>query len=158
MGNLRNGNSEVLVLMLGCFQFYFSHPLQEVCCFPFVANDTEMPGKRRRVILITGPSACGKSIYMKQVALIVFMAQVGSFVPASAARIGLVDAIFTRLKTCESVGLDLSAFAIDLNQISSAVNMATPQSLILIDEFGVGTNKVSHWLNVIVLEFCFIKT
>nr|XP_019571106.1 PREDICTED: mutS protein homolog 5 isoform X4 [Rhinolophus sinicus] len=118
------------------------HPLMELCARTFVPNPTECGGDKGRVKVITGPNSSGKSIYLKQVGLITFMALVGSFVPAEEAEIGAVDAIFTRIHSCESISLGLSTFMIDLNQVAKAVNSATQQSLVLIDEFGKGTNTV----------------
>ncbi|XP_019482211.1 PREDICTED: mutS protein homolog 5 [Hipposideros armiger] len=132
------------------------HPLMELCARTFVPNPTECGGDKGRVKVITGPNSSGKSIYLKQVGLITFMALVGSFVPAEEAEIGAVDAIFTRIHSCESISLGLSTFMMDLNQVAKAVNNATQQSLVLIDEFGKGTNTVDglallaavlrHWL------------
>ncbi|KAH0505801.1 MutS protein-like protein 5 [Microtus ochrogaster] len=133
------------------------HPLMELCARTFVPNSTDCGGDQGRVKVITGPNSSGKSIYLKQVGLITFMALVGSFVPAEEAEIGIIDAIFTRIHSCESISLGLSTFMIDLNQqVAKAVNNATQQSLVLIDEFGKGTNTVDglallaavlrHWL------------
>ncbi|XP_060225029.1 mutS protein homolog 5 isoform X2 [Meriones unguiculatus] len=132
------------------------HPLMELCARTFVPNSTDCGGDQGRVRVITGPNSSGKSIYLKQVGLITFMALVGSFVPAEEAEIGVIDAIFTRIHSCESISLGLSTFMIDLNQVAKAVNNATEQSLVLIDEFGKGTNTVDglallaavlrHWL------------
>uniref|UniRef100_A0A8D0Z0I6 MutS protein homolog 5 n=1 Tax=Sus scrofa TaxID=9823 RepID=A0A8D0Z0I6_PIG len=132
------------------------HPLMELCARTFVPNSAECMGDTGRVKVITGPNSSGKSIYLKQVGLITFMALVGSFVPAEEAEIGAVDAIFTRIHSCESISLGLSTFMIDLNQVAKAVNNATERSLVLIDEFGKGTNTVDglallaavirHWL------------
>lgn len=91
--------------------------------------------------LMTGPNYSGKSIYLKQVAIIVYMAHVGSFVPAEAARIGLTDKILTRITTRESISRMQSAFTIDLQQVSVALNLATRRSLVVIDEFGKGTDS-----------------
>uniref|UniRef100_A0A452UE96 MutS homolog 5 n=1 Tax=Ursus maritimus TaxID=29073 RepID=A0A452UE96_URSMA len=118
------------------------HPLMELCARTFVPNSAECGGDRGRVKVITGPNSSGKSIYLKQVGLITFMALVGSFVPAEEAEIGAVDAIFTRIHSCESISLGLSTFMLDLNQVAKAVNNATKQSLVLIDEFGKGTNTL----------------
>ncbi|KAI4754544.1 hypothetical protein E4T52_13305 [Aureobasidium sp. EXF-3400] len=93
------------------------------------------------MILVTGPNFSGKSVYLKQVAIIVFMAHVGSFVPATRADIGLTDKIMTRVATRESVSRNQSAFMIDLQQISVALNLATNRSLLIIDEFGKGTDS-----------------
>nr|XP_025123235.1 mutS protein homolog 5 isoform X2 [Bubalus bubalis] len=132
------------------------HPLMELCARTFVPNSAECGGDAGRVKVITGPNSSGKSIYLKQVGLITFMALVGSFVPAEEAEIGAVDAIFTRIHSCESISLGLSTFMIDLNQVAKAVNNATERSLVLVDEFGKGTNTVDglallaavirHWL------------
>ncbi|XP_007949536.1 mutS protein homolog 5 [Orycteropus afer afer] len=132
------------------------HPLMELCARTFVPNSVECAGDKERIRVITGPNSSGKSIYLKQVGLITFMALVGSFVPAEEAEIGAVDAIFTRIHSCESISLGLSTFMIDLNQVAKAVNNATEKSLVLIDEFGKGTNTVDglallaavlrHWL------------
>lgn len=92
------------------------------------------------LLMMTGPNYSGKSVYLKQIALIVYMAQIGSFVPADSARIGLTDKILTRISTQESVSRDQSAFMIDLQQICMALTHSTPRSLLIIDEFGKGTN------------------
>ncbi|XP_029413742.1 mutS protein homolog 5 isoform X1 [Nannospalax galili] len=118
------------------------HPLMELCARTFVPNSTDCSGEQGRVKVITGPNSSGKSVYLKQVGLITFMALVGSFVPAEEATIGAIDAIFTRIHSCESISLGLSTFMIDLNQVAKAVNNATEQSLVLMDEFGKGTNTV----------------
>lgn len=144
------------------------HPLQELTVPSYVSNNTtirgsgisEMPQHHSspplssvppcsdlgdgsqagpNMLLMTGPNYSGKSVYLKQVALIVYMAHIGSFVPAEAAEIGLTDKILTRIATRESVSRTQSAFTIDLQQISTALSLATPRSLLLIDEFGKGT-------------------
>ncbi|CAG5115808.1 unnamed protein product, partial [Candidula unifasciata] len=115
------------------------HPLQELCCSPYVPNHTNMGGQHTKMKLLTGPNACGKSVYLKQVGLIVFMAHIGSFVPAEEARIGPVDKIFTCIKSVESVSGGLSAFMQENVQVSEALRLATSNSLILLDEFGKGT-------------------
>lgn len=91
------------------------------------------------MLILTGPNYSGKSIYLKQVALIVYMAHVGSFVPADVAEIGLTDKILSRVATRETVSYVQSAFMIDLQQISLALSSATRRSLLIIDEFGKGT-------------------
>lgn len=91
------------------------------------------------MLILTGPNYSGKSVYLKQVALIVYMAHVGSFVPADAAKIGLTDKILSRVTTRETVSCFQSAFMIDLQQISIALSLATRRSLLIIDEFGKGT-------------------
>jgi DNA mismatch repair protein MSH5 len=90
---------------------------------------------------MTGPNYSGKSVYLKQVALIVYMAHVGSFVPAERATIGITDKILTRISTRESISKVQSAFMIDLQQASLALNLATHRSLLIIDEFGKGTDS-----------------
>ncbi|XP_056236778.1 mutS protein homolog 5 isoform X2 [Seriola aureovittata] len=132
------------------------HPLLELCTPVFVANSFESSELQGRIKIITGPNSSGKSIYLKQVGLIVFMALIGSDVPAKEAEIGLVDGIFTRMQSRESVSVGLSTFMIDLNQMAQALNSSTGNSLVLVDEFGKGTNTVdglsllaasiSHWL------------
>lgn len=135
------------------------HPLQELVVPSFIANDTLLlggPGETRddhsiipdgvgdppSVMVMTGPNHSGKSVYLKQVALIVFLAHIGSFVPADQACIGLTDRLLTRIATRESVSRNESAFAIDLKQAAFSINFATRRSLILIDEFGKGTNAM----------------
>ncbi|KAK7501052.1 hypothetical protein BaRGS_00007537, partial [Batillaria attramentaria] len=132
------------------------HPLQELCCSPFIPNDVQSGGAHPKVKILTGPNACGKSVYLKQVALIVYMAHIGSFVPAESAVVGQVDRIFSRIKSLESVSVGLSTFMLDINQMADALNNATSQSLVLVDEFGKGTETVDglsllcaslrHWL------------
>ncbi|KAM3912213.1 mutS protein homolog 5 [Leptodactylus fuscus] len=132
------------------------HPIMVFCCGTFVPNSAMTGEEEKRIKILTGPNSCGKSVYLKQVGLIVFMALIGSYVPASYAEIGPIDGIFTRLQTRESVSLGLSTFMIDINQVARAVNDGTRNSLILIDEFGKGTNTVDglallaailrHWI------------
>jgi DNA mismatch repair protein MSH5 len=93
------------------------------------------------MLVLAGPNYSGKSVYLKQVALIVFMAHVGSFVPAESARIGLTDKILSRVTTRETVSQAQSAFMLDLQQISLALSLATRRSLLIIDEFGKGTDS-----------------
>ncbi|XP_072019479.1 mutS protein homolog 5-like [Amphiura filiformis] len=133
------------------------HPLQELCVTPFVPNDTLSGGEHSRMKFLTGPNASGKSVYLKQVGMIAFLAHIGSFVPAESATIGMMDGIYTRIHTQESVSVGLSTFMIDLNQMGVALNNATSKSLVLLDEFGKGTNDVDgqsllvgclrYWLN-----------
>ncbi|KAF2495890.1 hypothetical protein BU16DRAFT_560749 [Lophium mytilinum] len=98
-------------------------------------------GDGASLLILTGPNFSGKSVYLKQVALIVFLAHVGSFVPAESAKIGLTDKILTRVSTRETVSRIQSAFMIDLQQISLALSLATRHSLLIIDEFGKGTES-----------------
>lgn len=99
------------------------------------------PESSASMLVLTGPNYSGKSVYLKQAALIVFMAHVGSFVPAESARIGLTDKILSRVITRETVSRVQSAFMIDLQQISLALSLATRRSLLIIDEFGKGTES-----------------
>lgn len=93
------------------------------------------------MLMMTGPNYSGKSVYLKQVALIVYMAHVGCFVPADFATVGLTDKILTRITTRETVSRLQSAFMIDLQQVALAMTLATHRSLIIIDEFGKGTDS-----------------
>lgn len=93
------------------------------------------------MLVLTGPNYSGKSTFLKQTALIVYMAHVGSFVPAQSATVGITDMILTRVSTRESVSKIQSAFLIDLQQIAFAAQMATHRSLVIIDEFGKGTDS-----------------
>ncbi len=93
------------------------------------------------MLMMTGPNYSGKSVYLKQVALIVYMAHVGCFVPADRATVGLTDKILTRISTRETVSRFQSAFMIDLQQIALAMTLATRRSLVIIDEFGKGTDS-----------------
>jgi DNA mismatch repair protein MSH5 len=141
------------------------HLLQELTVASYVANDCSIAGgvgdegeedliaptgttllqesvERPGMVIMTGPNYSGKSVYLKQNALIVYMAHIGSFVPAERAVIGLTDKILTRIATRESVSRNRSAFMIDLQQIALSITLATRRSLIIIDEFGKGTNSV----------------
>ncbi len=117
------------------------HPLLEQCADILIPNDTEL-NIEKRLILLTGANSSGKSVYLKQVALIVYMAHIGSFVPAQSARIGLTDKILTRIATRESVSKNSSAFMIDLQQTNIALLNSTSKSLVLLDEFGKGTTSL----------------
>ncbi|WWD06427.1 hypothetical protein V865_004517 [Kwoniella europaea PYCC6329] len=119
------------------------HILYDQVCHTYVPNDIILAGGKygdnHNMMIVTGANGSGKSAYGKQVALIVFMAQMGSFVPAEQAEIGICDKIFTRLQTKESSSKHASAFMIDLGQVSQALRGATEKSLIILDEFGKGT-------------------
>ena len=118
------------------------HPLQELVVDTFIPNDTligQVKPAKPQVIFLTGPNYSGKSVYLKHIALITFLAHIGSFVPAQEATIGLTDKIFTRIQSQESVSKLQSTFMIDLQQVSFALRNATRNSLVLIDEFGKGT-------------------
>ncbi|KAE8753179.1 hypothetical protein FOCC_FOCC000102 [Frankliniella occidentalis] len=118
------------------------HPLQECCVNTYVPNDTFSSKSHGLVKILTGPNASGKSVYLKQVAVIAYLAHTGSFVPAKKAVLGVLDQIHTRIQTTESAASQLSAFLIDLRQINTAVCMATKSSLLAVDEFGKGTSEV----------------
>jgi DNA mismatch repair protein MSH5 len=117
------------------------HLLQQLTVDAFIPNDTCI-STDKNVALITGPNTSGKSVYLKQVALIVYLAHIGSFVPCEKARIGLTDAILTRINSVETVSAPQSAFALDLQQMSKMLRSHTTRSLCVIDEFGKGTTPV----------------
>jgi len=106
----------------------------------FVPNDTYLDTEERRTMLITGPNMAGKSTYMRQVALIVIMAQMGSFVPADSARIGIVDKIFTRVGASDDLAGGQSTFMLEMNEVAYILKNATKKSLIIYDEVGRGTS------------------
>lgn len=149
---------------------FVRHPLQELTVPSYVANDTFLVGgegagdqagrnggagarttfsqvtssvthDQPSMLIMTGPNYSGKSVYLKQIALIVYMAHVGCFVPADAAVIGLTDKILTRIATKETMTRMQSAFMIDLQQVTKAITLATHRSLVIIDEFGKGTDS-----------------
>ncbi len=117
------------------------HPVldQNLAEEKFVPNDTALDGKMRLAI-ITGPNMAGKSTYIRQVALIVLMAQTGSFVPAASAEIGLVDRIFTRVGANDDLSRGQSTFMVEMNETANIVNNATERSLVILDEIGRGTS------------------
>lgn len=106
----------------------------------FVPNDCLVDRDGNRLLLITGPNMAGKSTYIRQVALIVIMAQLGSFVPAAAARIGAVDRIYTRVGAADDLSGGQSTFMVEMNEVSNILNNATPRSLVILDEVGRGTS------------------
>jgi DNA mismatch repair protein MutS len=121
----------------------------------FVPNDTFMGEKDSRVAIITGPNMAGKSTYMRQVALIVLMAQMGSFVPASAAHIGVVDRIFTRIGASDDLSAGQSTFMVEMTEVSEILRHATRQSLLILDEIGRGTSTFDGMsIARAVLEYC----
>ena len=118
------------------------HPVldQNLAEEKFVPNDTDLDGERIRLAIITGPNMAGKSTYIRQVALIVLMAQIGSFVPASSAEIGLVDRVFTRVGASDDLSRGQSTFMVEMNETANIVNNATERSLVILDEIGRGTS------------------
>ena len=106
----------------------------------FVPNDTHLGAKDNQVSIITGPNMAGKSTYMRQVALIVLMAQMGSFVPARSARIGLVDRVFTRIGASDDLASGQSTFMVEMAEVASILKYATSRSLLILDEIGRGTS------------------
>ncbi|KAL5040442.1 hypothetical protein RTP6_007446 [Batrachochytrium dendrobatidis] len=151
------------------------HPLKELCIDAFIENDTHIGCSHQdttathstqchadaslsnaKMMLITGANFSGKSVYLQQVALIVIMSHIGSFVPASFSTIGLTDRIFTRIHSDDSVSALKGSFLIDLQQMSYAVVNSSPRSLVIVDEFGKGT--ISHdgigLLCAMIQSFC----
>ncbi|MDK2798638.1 MAG: mismatch repair protein MutS [Clostridiales bacterium] len=106
----------------------------------FVPNDTLMDNQDNRLSIITGPNMAGKSTYMRQVALIVLMAQIGSFVPVSSAKIGIVDKIFTRVGASDDLASGQSTFMVEMSEVANILNNASQKSLLILDEIGRGTS------------------
>ena len=106
----------------------------------FVPNDTDMDTQRNQLLILTGPNMAGKSTYIRQVAMIVIMAQMGSFVPASEARIGVADRVFTRVGASDDLARGRSTFMVEMQETASILHHATPRSLIVLDEIGRGTS------------------
>ena len=106
----------------------------------YVPNDIMLDSGQQQIMIITGPNMAGKSALLRQTALIVLMAQVGSFVPAESARIGLVDKIFTRVGASDNISLGESTFMVEMTEASNILNNVTPKSLVLFDELGRGTS------------------
>ena len=124
--NIKNGRHPVVERMI-------SHDM-------FVANDTKLDNKNNRVSIITGPNMAGKSTYMRQTALIVLMAQLGSFVPADSASIGIVDRIFTRVGASDDLASGQSTFMVEMTEVANILRNATKNSLLILDEIGRGTS------------------
>ena len=118
------------------------HPVVEAALKKegFVPNDTLLDLQNNRLLVITGPNMAGKSTYIRQVALIVLMAQMGSFVPASHARIGVVDRIFTRIGASDSLIKGQSTFMVEMMETAQILSEATSRSLVILDEVGRGTS------------------
>lgn len=108
----------------------------------FVHNDTQLSVQDQQLMIITGPNMAGKSTYIRQVALICYMAQVGSFVPATSARMGVVDRIFTRVGAADELARGQSTFMLEMNETANILNNATSRSLIILDEVGRGTSTL----------------
>jgi DNA mismatch repair protein MutS len=106
----------------------------------FIPNDTLLDDEGNRLLMITGPNMAGKSTYIRQVALITIMAQIGSFVPAKAARIGLVDKVFTRIGASDDLSRGQSTFMVEMTETANILNNATSRSLVILDEIGRGTS------------------
>lgn len=106
----------------------------------FISNDTVLDSKKNAIAIITGPNMAGKSTYMRQVALICLMAQIGSFVPASSADLCVVDRIFTRVGASDDLGSGQSTFMVEMNEVANILRNATPASLLILDEIGRGTS------------------
>ncbi len=118
------------------------HPVVEeiLSGVPFVPNDTTLNNGGDQIAIITGPNMAGKSTYMRQVALIVLMAQMGSFVPASYAKIGIVDAIYTRVGASDDLSSGQSTFMVEMSEVAAILKNATAKSLLILDEIGRGTS------------------
>ena len=106
----------------------------------FISNDTVLDSKKNAIAIITGPNMAGKSTYMRQVALICLMAQIGSFVPAASADLCVVDRIFTRVGASDDLGSGQSTFMVEMNEVANILRNATPASLLILDEIGRGTS------------------
>ncbi|XP_015788183.1 mutS protein homolog 5-like [Tetranychus urticae] len=119
------------------------HPLQEIFVDSYIANDCRTGNQSGKIRIITGPNSSGKSIFLKQMALIIYMAHIGSFVPAHYANISLLDRIMTRIKTIESVSTGLSSYILDLKQAAMMTREKTEHSLFVVDELGKGTDPIS---------------
>lgn len=136
------------------------HPVVEALLkdAPFVPNDVNLDSNSDRVAIITGPNMAGKSTYMRQIAIIVLMAQIGSFVPASSAEIGIVDSIFTRVGASDDLASGQSTFMVEMSEVANIVKNATSKSLLILDEIGRGTSTFDGMsIARAVLEYCADK-
>lgn len=119
------------------------HPVIEKCLpigVPFIPNDVYLSNDDNQILIITGPNMAGKSVFLRQVGLIVLLAQIGSFIPAKKATIGIVDKIYTRVGASDNIASGESTFLVEMNETANILNNATPKSLILLDEVGRGTS------------------
>ena len=118
------------------------HPVVEQLLdgVPFVPNDTKLNNRENQIAVLTGPNMAGKSTYMRQVALIVLMAQIGSFVPAASAKIGIVDGIYTRVGASDDLTTGQSTFMVEMSEVANILKEATEKSLLILDEIGRGTS------------------
>jgi DNA mismatch repair protein MutS len=117
------------------------HPvIERILDLSFIPNDAHLDCDKNRLMILTGPNMAGKSTYMRQVALICIMAQMGSFVPAKEARLGLVDRVFTRVGAFDDLSRGQSTFMVEMNELANILNTATQRSLIVLDEIGRGTS------------------
>jgi DNA mismatch repair protein MutS len=116
------------------------HPVVERSLDGFVPNDLTLDREAHQLLILTGPNMAGKSTYLRQLALIVLMAQMGSFVPAASARIGLVDRIFTRVGAVDDIAAGRSTFFVEMSETAHILHHATPRSLVILDEIGKGTS------------------
>lgn len=143
------------------------HPVIEQVCKreKFVPNDTDLDDQNQRLLLITGPNMAGKSTYLRQVALLVIMAQIGSFIPAKRAHIGIVDKVFTRIGASDDLSRGQSTFMVEMTETANILNNATSRSLVILDEIGRGTStydgisiawSVAEYL--LTTEQCMAKT
>lgn len=115
------------------------HPVVEIQSGRFIPNDLYINNTTHRLLIITGPNMGGKSVYLRQIALISIMAQIGCFVPAEEAKVAIVDRIFTRVGASDNLAKGRSTFMVEMTEAANILNMATPRSLILLDEIGRGT-------------------